>query len=192
MQRLKEEEEDSWIDEEMEGEEAGYLMKMDEVENGFSRPTRVGLRGGKVENEVDKAAFERATRATLGNMSRKQHLETCYQLWRRLWLQQCSILWNKIQHNLPLRRFSAWDKGLWKLMSVVWPDQWVPMPGRKHELATAKEIRAADLEWPRDRAFRTLARDLVGEFLNGRPSKDFMKLIDRLDKRFGGFYTTSF
>ncbi len=61
MQRLKEKKEDSQVDEEMEGEEAGYQMKMDEVKNDFSRPTRVGMSGGKVEDEVDKAAFELAT-----------------------------------------------------------------------------------------------------------------------------------
>jgi hypothetical protein len=53
----------------MVGDEAGYWIKMDEVENGFSQPTQASLGGRSEDNRVDKAAFEQAARAMLGKMS---------------------------------------------------------------------------------------------------------------------------
>ncbi len=80
MQQQKDDDDNSWIDKEMEGEVAGYWMKKDEVKNSFSRPTRASLGGRSEDNRVDKAAYKQAARAMLGKMSRKQHLESCYLL----------------------------------------------------------------------------------------------------------------
>ncbi len=182
----------------MEGEEAAYWVKKDEEENGITgRPRRRAgnaIKAGIVEEEfTDNSENEEdSAQPTVGQMASDRYLLTCYTIWRRLWLQGCNRLWQKISDELPLRRYSKWDKGLWRLMTVVWPDEWVPMPCAEDELNTVAEIQAAGLDWSNDPEFAFLARGLVNEFLYGQPTNEFIKLVDRLDKHFGGFYTSGF
>ncbi len=66
------------------------------------------------------------------------------------------------------------------------------MPCAKDELNTVAEIQAAGLGWSNNPEFAFLACGLVIEFLYGQPTNEFIKLVDRLDKHFGGFYTSGF
>ncbi len=77
-------------------------------------------------------------------------------------------------------------------MTVVWLDEWVSMPCAEDEVNTVAVIQAAGLEWWNDPEFAFLARGLVNEFFYGQPTNEFIKLIDQLDKHFGGFYTSGF
>jgi hypothetical protein len=152
QRRLADEREGAWEEVEMEGEEAAYWVKKDEEKNGtMGRPRRkagnaikAGIVGEKFtdnsENEEDSA------QPTVGQMASVRYLLTCYTIWRRLWLQGCDRLWQKISDELPLRQYSKWDKGLWRLMTVVRLDEWVPMPCAEDELNTVTEIQAAGLD----------------------------------------------
>ncbi len=176
----------------MEGDEAAYWMIWDNEDNGFPPPVKVQGIKATAEKVEEDDADERETKIALKQMSKKRCLTSCFQIWRRLWQQRCCVPWSKIQLNQPLRCVSPWDKGLWKLLSMILLDKWVPMPGSQHELATSKQNWSADLDWPRDSGFCILARNLVNEFERGYPSRGFIRVIDCLDRRYGRFYNTPF
>ncbi len=77
-------------------------------------------------------------------------------------------------------------------MTVVWPDKWVRLPCAEDELNTIAENQSAWFDWSNDPEFATLACGLVNKFLYGQLTNEFIKLVDRLDEHFGGFYTSGF
>ncbi len=91
-----------------------------------------------------------------------------------------------------LCHFLEWDKGLEKLISMVWPYKWLPLSECKDELATKELICVDDLNWLHNREFYCLAHNLVAEFVNNYLLEDVLPLIDRPDERFGGFYSLPF